>query len=154
VSEAARYLASVPSRLETRCNTDRRGFIMFAIGGRIDEFRFVDDSVDVAVLAREAKEAFERPALAVQPILRPSKGRTDRVAHLRRHVAHQRLEQGLLRIEVGIEGAERDPGSLRDSDNRAVGKAPLAELLASGIKDLAKRPLAARGPRGFSGGGA
>ena len=41
---------------------------MLAIGARVDELGFVDDPVDVAVLAREPQEGFERAALAVERI--------------------------------------------------------------------------------------
>src|SRR6185437_8370037 len=113
-----------------------------------------DDAVDVTMLASEAQEAFEGAALTVEAILGASKGRTDGILHLRRHVAHQRLEQCLFGIKVGIEGAERDSRSLRDSDDRTIRETPLAEFLAGGIEYLAQGSLAARRPRGFSGGGA
>src|SRR5687768_10955081 len=64
------------------------------------------------------------------------------IANLRGHVAHQRLKYRFLGIEVGVEGTQCDAGALRDSDDRAVRKSAFAELVASGVEDLAKRPLA------------
>ena len=52
-----------------------------------------------------------------------------------------------LRIEIGIEGAERDARALRNADDRTVGEAALAELVARGIEDLAQSSLATRGSR-------
>ena len=120
---------------------------MFAIGARLDELRLVDDAVDVAVRARELKEGFQCPAFTVERVGGTVEGRRDVIAHLGGHIAYQRLEQGLFRIEVGVECAERHSGALRDSNDRAVGKAALAELVASGVEDFAQGALAARGAR-------
>ena len=39
---------------------------MLAIGGGLDELGFIDDAIDIAVLASEPKEGLERSALAVE----------------------------------------------------------------------------------------
>ena len=75
----------------------RRGrFIMLAIGLGFDEFRFVDDAIDVAMLARELEESLERAALAVEGVGRVLDRRRDIVADLRRHVADDRSEHRLF----------------------------------------------------------
>ena len=93
---------------------------------------------------RKAASARRSPS---RPSVAPRKRGADIVADLRRHVAHQRLEQRLLGIEVGVESAERDARALGDADDRTVGKSALTEFLARRIEDLAHRALAPRGPR-------
>src|SRR5206468_599183 len=77
-------------------------------------------------------------------------GRRSRIAHLSRHVADQRLEQLLLRIEVGVESAESDAGALGDTNDRAVEETAFAEFLARSVEDFAQRALASRRPRRFA----
>ena len=121
---------------------------MLAVCARLDELGFVDQAIDVAVLAREPqKDSSARPSASIASV-DPLRRRRDIVAHLRRHVADDFTEHRLLGIEVGVEGAERDAGALRDPDDRAFGEAALTELGARGVEDLAERALAARGVRG------
>src|SRR5437868_1801733 len=120
---------------------------MLAVDIRLDELRLVDDPVDGAVIVSEFEEGFERATLAVQAIRRFAKRGAHIVGDLGRHVADERLEQFLLRIEVSVESTERHAGALGDADDRAVGKAALAEFLARGIEDLAQCALAARSAR-------
>ena len=140
-------LALVARRGQARGNAGRGGLVMLAIALGLDELGLVDDAVDVAMLARELEEGFERAAFAVDRVAWRLELRRDAVADLRRHVAHERLEHRLLAVEVGVEGAERDAGALGDADDRAVGKAALAELVARGIEDLAQGAFAARRAR-------
>src|SRR5262249_14190696 len=126
---------------------------MLAISGRLDEFGFVDDPVNVAVIAGEIEERGKRSPLSIEPVGGVGERRPDIVANLRRHVADERLEQRLLGIEVSVEGTQRDAGPLRNADDRAVGKAALSELIARGVEDLAQRALAACRPRSLRGPG-
>src|SRR3954454_1429393 len=119
----------------------RGGFIMFAIDLGFDELRFVDDSVHVATLARELQKRLERTPFAVERIVGILERGGDMVANLRRPIGHERLKHGLLGVEVSVEGAERDAGTLRDGDDRALGKAALAELVARRVEDLAQGPF-------------
>ena len=96
VGEAALDLALVARSGEPRGDAGRGRLIMLAIGSRFDELGLVDDAIDVAVVAGEAKEGRQRAPFAIQRVARARQGRADIVAHLRRHVADQRLEQRLL----------------------------------------------------------
>ncbi len=100
--------------------------------------------------ADELEEGGQRAAFAVERDGRILERRRDRVADLCRHVADKRLEHGLLAVEIGVEGAERDAGAAGDPDDRGVRKALVAELVERGVEDLAKRPLSTRGPRRFA----
>ena len=71
----------------------------------------------------------------------------DMVPNLCRHVANERLKQSLLRIEIGVEGAESHAGPARDPDDRAFREPPLTELLPRRVEDLAEGTFAARGTR-------
>jgi hypothetical protein len=65
---------------------------MRAIGGRIDEFRLVDDAVDLLVLAHEIQIG-ELPSLSAASWSgAATMARRHEIAHLARKIAHQRLK--------------------------------------------------------------
>ena len=106
---------------------DRR-FIMAAIARIIDELGLVDDAVDFLVLAHEAEEGFKPDALGADLVGRRLHARRDMVAQLLAHIADERLEDFVLRIEIGIETAERGAGAARDAADRRIVKSALAKL--------------------------
>ena len=72
------------------------GVIVAAKAGRVDEFGFVDDPIDFLVSARKGKEGGERARFAVDHRRRARQRGGDMVAHLPRHVGHQRAKDRVL----------------------------------------------------------
>src|SRR6185369_15010870 len=96
VGKVGRDFALVASGPETGSDARPGGLVMFAIGSGLDELRFVDDAIDVAVLSSEVEEGFERSALAVESIRRIGECRRDMIAHLGGHVTDNFPEDDLL----------------------------------------------------------
>src|SRR3546814_17925006 len=86
-----------------------RGFIVAAIAGVIDEFGLVDDAVNLLMLAHEAEEGSAADAFGLDLVGRGLKDRGHMVAQLLAHIADERLEDFLFRIQIGLEDAERGP---------------------------------------------
>src|SRR3546814_20369296 len=65
------------------------------------------------------------------------------------HIADERLEDFLFRIEIGVEAAERGSGAARDRADRRFVKAALAEFDRRRAEQLAQRTPHALGARGL-----
>src|SRR3546814_13296547 len=59
------------------------------------------------------------------------------------------LSDFLIRIEIGVEAAERGSGAARNRANRRFVKAALAEFDRRRVEQLAQRPPSALGARGL-----
>src|SRR3546814_15231984 len=98
---------------------------MAAIARIIDELGLVDDAVDLLMLAHEAEIGFEPDTFGADLVGRRLHQRGDMIAELLAHIADERLEDFLFRIEIGVEAAERGSGAARNrarSEERRVGK--------------------------------
>src|SRR5204862_636400 len=125
VAKVSGDLALAAGRDQPPRNASRGRLVVLAVGNRGDELGPVDDAVDIAVLAGELEEQLESPPSGIERMrIFGERGRR-RVADLRRHVADQSLEKGLLGVEVGVECAERDTRAPGDADDRTVGKSAL-----------------------------
>src|SRR3546814_15577347 len=71
------------------------------------------------------------------------------IAELLSHIADERLEDFLFRIEIGVEAAERGSGAARNRADRRFVKAALAEFDRRRVEQLAQRPPSALGARGL-----
>src|SRR3546814_5605834 len=71
------------------------------------------------------------------------------IAELLAHIADERLEDFLFRIEIGVEAAERGSGAARNRADRRFVKAALAEFDRRRVEQLAQRPPSALGARGL-----
>src|SRR3546814_9954615 len=69
------------------------------------------------------------------------------IAKLFAHVANERLEDFLFRIEIGVEAAERRAGAAGDGADRRFVKTMLAEFDRSGIEQFAQGTPPALGAR-------
>src|SRR3546814_2645091 len=71
------------------------------------------------------------------------------ISELLAHIADERLEDFLFRIEIGVEAAERGSGAARNRADRRFVKAALAEFDRLRVEQLAQRPPSALGARGL-----
>src|SRR3546814_1149512 len=71
------------------------------------------------------------------------------IAELLAHIADERLEDFLFRIEIGVETAERGSGAARNRADRRFVKAALADFDRRRVEQLAQRPPSALGARGL-----
>src|SRR3546814_6172123 len=62
-------------------------------------------------------------------------------------ITHQRPEDRVLAVEIGIESPQRDARAARDRADRAVVETLLAELRRRRIEQRAQRAATALGPR-------
>jgi hypothetical protein len=71
----------------------------------------------------------------------------DEILHLARKIAHQRLEDRFLAVEIDIEAARGDTGARGDLADRGIVKALFAEFLGRGIEQRAqvRRPRSVLG---------
>ena len=114
----------------------------------IDELGFVDDAIDFLMPAHELEEAQQARALGGDLVGRGANARRDMVADLVGHVADQRAEDRVLRIEIGVETAQRDPGAARDPADRSVVKPLFAELDSAAASSNARKVRRPRSVRG------
>src|SRR5947208_2954203 len=112
-----------------------------------DELRLLDDPVELGMLADEGDERLEPEPLRRHPVRRALHRLGDMGAGGAAHVADQSPEHLLLALEIGVEGAERDPGALGDAGDRSVVKTALAELGRGGLEQPAQGLAPALGPR-------
>ena len=120
----------------------RRRALAAHLGGERGQDTAVRDLVAVRaaqVAARDlAREG--RARKLVEPEEQPVAGARERVGE---HLGEQRL----LRFEVGVEGAHRQPGRVHHLGDAALGVPALAEQAARRVEDLpAGRVLVARFP--------
>src|SRR5262245_23777688 len=80
-----------------------------------------------------AEVAFEEGLLALG---RAGPSCVDAAVQLREGPQQCLCRQGVLGIEMRVEGAVREPGSLHDLGDADAGKAPLAEQLGGLVEDL------------------
>src|SRR3546814_13376038 len=67
----------------------------------------LDDAIDFLMLAHEAQEGMEAGMFGGDLVGCGLDDRRDMIAKLFAHVANERLEDFLFRIEIGVEAAER-----------------------------------------------
>ena len=125
--------------------------IMRAVTGRIDEFGFVDDPVKLLMLADELQKRRKADAFPLQPVWGGGYNRADGVSHLRRHIVHQCLKQRILRVEIGVEAAQRDARALRNAHYRTLVKPLFAKFRCRCVEQQAQGFAAAFGAWGFGG---
>ena len=99
------------------------------------------------MLAREVQEGSERTTLRVDRALCPLHRRGDMVAHPARHVGDERTEDRVLRIEIGVETAQRGASATRDITDRRIVETAFAELARRSVEQFAQRPPPALGAR-------
>src|SRR3546814_5748074 len=80
------------------------------------------------MLAHEAEIGFEPDTFGADLVGRRLHQRGDMIAELLAHIADERLEDFLFRIEIGVEAAERGSGAARNRADRRFEKAALAEF--------------------------
>ena len=109
-----------------------------------DELGLPDDPVERRVLGGEAEVRLEAEQLRLERASSPCSRRLlHRVAHALVQVAHELVEDRLLRVEVEVEGALRDAGRLGDLHDRRVVVAELAEDGLGRVEQAAPRVEAA-----------
>ena len=121
--------------------------VMRAIALRIDKFGLVDDPVDFLVLAGKGHERLQRQLLPLQRVLPLGHRARGMGLDPRAHVPDQRAEQLVLRIEIGIETAERGPGALGYPGDRGLVKTLLAKFQRRRVQQLALGLQPARSAR-------
>src|SRR3546814_2380695 len=115
--------------------------------GIIDELGLVDDAVDFLMLAHEAEEGAKPGMLGGDFVGRGLDDRGDIIPQLLTHIADQRLENRLFRIEISIETAERGAGAAGNAADRRFVKAAVAELDRRRVEQFAQRPPSPLGAR-------
>src|SRR3546814_17981673 len=113
---------------------------MAAIARIIDELGLVDDAVDLLMLAHEAEIGFEPDTFGADLVGRRLHQRGDMIAELLAHIADERLEDFLFRIEIGVETAERGSGAARNRADRRFVTAALPEFDRRPVPHFAFRP--------------
>ena len=146
-ADVAANLAARRALFQPLAHTRHGRLIVAAIARIIDELGLVDDAVNLLMRAHEAEIGFEPDAFGADLVGRRLHQRRDMVAQLLAHIANERLEDFLLRIEIGVEAAERGSGAARDRADRRFVKAALAEFDRRGVEQLAQRPPPAFGAR-------
>ena len=92
-----------------------------------DELGLADDPVERRMLGGEAEVGLEAEQLRLEPRRSLRRALFHRVPHAAVEVAHELVEDRLLRVEVEVEGAGGDAGDLRQLDDGRVVVAELAE---------------------------
>src|SRR3546814_20242974 len=80
------------------------------------------------MLAHEAQEGMEAGMFGGDLVGCGLDDRRDMIAKLFAHVANERLEDFLFRIEIGVEAAGRRAGAAGDGDDRSFVKTIIAEF--------------------------
>src|SRR5439155_825507 len=114
-----------------------------------DELGLADDPVERRVLGGEAEVGVEAEPLRLEARRALRGGLLHRVPDAAVEVADELVEDGLLRVEVEVEGAGRDAGGLGDLDDRRIVEAELAEDALGGVEQAPARveaPLRERPP--------
>src|SRR3546814_11698664 len=101
------------------------------------------------MLAHEAEIGFEPDTFGADLVGRRLHQRGDMIAELLAHIADERLEDFLFRIEIGVQTAERGSGASRNRADRGIVKAASCALDRRRIELLAPRPPSAPGARGL-----
>src|SRR5581483_11726190 len=114
---------------------------------RRDELGLPDDAVERRMLRREAEVRAEAEQLRLETRLAARRRFLHRVAHAPVQVAHELVEDLLLRGEVEVERALSDACGLGDLHDRRVVVAEVCEDLLGRIEQLLPRLDAARGER-------
>src|SRR3546814_19151374 len=89
------------------------------------------------MLAHEAQEGMEAGMFGGDLVGCGLDDRRDMIAKLFAHVANERLEDFLFRVEIGVEAAERRAGAAGAGADRRFVKTMLAEFDRSGIEQFA-----------------
>src|SRR4029077_14818692 len=91
------------------------------------------------MLCGEAEVGLEAPHLGLQPRVALRRGLLHGATHATVQVADELVEDRLLRVEVQVEGAGGDTGTLRDLHDRCVVVAELAEDVLGRVEQPAAR---------------